>query len=435
MTVRFLILLLLISPVAFAQDDAWDESGDDSWDDNGDGWGDDEKAGLQWTGFIDGALGSRWDTDPQTGSKGTLREVRVRVETDWANDVLAIGFKGDAFYDDIIEEFDIEIRDLTLAFSPGKNLDVKLGRQVLTWGTGDLLFLNDLFPKDWVSFFAGRDIEYLKAPSNSARFNLYTSAVNVDFVWTPIFEPDNYLDGERFSFFSPLAGGKVAPDPPFSADEPKKDFKNGEFALRLFRTIKGTEYALYGYRGFFKQPLGLNDQLVPDFPPMTSLGASLRRSQWTGLFNTEVSYYFSRDDRSGTDPLVPNDQFRLLLGFEREAVSNFNVGVQYFLEWTQDHDELIDNSSMPEFEPDEYRHLFTTRLTYRAMMDKLIWSLFVFYSPSDKDYYLRPKLTYRRSDQWTFDAGLSLFGGDEEHTFFGQLDDNSNAYVRVRYNY
>jgi len=92
MAVRFLILLLFIGPAAFAQDDAWD----DSWDDNGDEWGDDEKAGLQWTGFIEGALGSRWDTDPQTGSKGTLREARVRVETDWANDVLAIGFKGDA---------------------------------------------------------------------------------------------------------------------------------------------------------------------------------------------------------------------------------------------------------------------------------------------------------------------------------------------------
>jgi len=428
--IRLFILLLLASPFAFAQDD--DDWGDEWGEDE---WGDDKNGGLQWTGFIEGALGSRWDTDPQTGSKGTLREVRVRIETDWANDALAIGFKGDVLYDDIVEEFDVDIRDLTLAFSPGTNLDVKLGRQVLTWGTSDLVFLNDLFPKDWVSFFAGRDTEYLKAPSNSARFSLYTSPVNIDFAWTPVFEPDNYLTGERFSFFSPFAGGKVAPDPPLSTDEPSKNFSNGEFALRLFRTINGTEYALYGYRGFFKQPLGINDQMMPDFPPMTSLGGSLRRSQWSGLFNAEVSYYFSRDDRSGSDPSVPNDQFRLLLGFEREAVTNFNIGVQYFLEWTQDHDELIKNSPTPQFEPDEYRHLFTTRLTYRAMMDKLIWSAFVFYSPSDKDYYVRPKLTWRHSDQWTFEGGLSLFGGADEHTFFGQLDDNSNAYARVRYNY
>ena len=427
MVVRFLILLLLISPLAFAQD----EDADD-WDDE---WTDDEQTSLQWAGFIEGALGSRWDTDPQTDSKGTLEEIRVRGEVDWANDMLAFGFKGDALFDVLLEEVVVEIRDLTLAFSPAKNLDMKLGRQVLTWGTGDLLFLNDLFPKDWVSFLAGRDDEYLKAPSNSVRISAYTKPVNIDFVWTPVFEADNYLNGERFSFFSPLAGGKVAPDPPLSGDDPTKNFENGEFSLRLFKTIRDTEYALYGYRGFFKQPVGLTDQLQPFFPPMTSIGGSLRRSQWSGLINAEVSYYFSRDDRSGTDPLVPNDQFRLLLGYEREAAKNFNIGFQYFLEWVQDYDELIDNSFSPEFEPDEYRHLFTTRLTYRAMMEKLIWSIFIFYSPSDNDYYMRPRLTYRYNDRWRFDGGINLFGGTDEHTFFGQLEDNSNAFVRARFSY
>ncbi len=426
-----LFILLLISPFVLAQDDAGDDDGGD-W---GDEWNETEKTGLQWTGFVEGGLGSRWDENPQVGRKGTLREIRARVETDWANDLLSVGFKGDALYDDIISEFDVEIRDLTLAFSAGKNLDIKLGRQVLTWGTGDLLFLNDLFPKDWASFFAGRDTEYLKAPSNSARFTLYTHRLNIDFAWTPVFDPDHFLTGERFSFFSPLAGRKVAPDPPLSADKPDRNFKNGEFALRLFKTFKETEYALYGYQGFFKQPFGINAQLMPFFPSMTSLGASLRRSQWSGLFNAEMSYYFSGDDRSGTDPLIPNDQFRLLLGFEREAVTNFNVGVQYYLEWTLDHDKLIENSLTPEFEPDEYRHLFTTRLTYRAMMDKLTWSLFIFYSPSDRDFYLRPKLTWRYSDQWTMVAGLSLLDGADTPTFFGQLDDNSNAYMRVRYNF
>lgn len=429
--IRLLILLLFFSPGAFARDaDGVDP--EDGWDDE---WSDEAETGLIWSGFVEGALGSRWDSDAQTGGKGTLREIRARLETDWANDSFAIGFKGEALYDDIIEEFDVEIRDLTVALSPTNSLDIKVGRQVLTWGTGDLLFLNDLFPKDWVSFFSGRDDEYLKAPSNSTRFNLYTKAVNFDFAWTPVFESDEFLTGERFSFFSPQAGGLVAPNPPLGADEPTKNFRNGEFALRLFRTFNGSEAALYAYRGFFKQPVGRDTQQVPVFPSLTALGASLRRSQWSGLVNVETSYYFSRDDRGGTKPTLPNDQLRLLVGFEREAVANFNVGVQYYLEWTQDHDGLITNSATPQFEPDEYRHLFTTRLTYRAMMDKLIWSLFVFWSPSDKDYYLRPKLTYRYSDQWVADFGISLFGGAEDQTFFGQFEDNSNAYARVRYNF
>ena len=102
---RILFLLLLIGPFVHAQDDGWDD----------DDWGAEDEASLQWTGFVEGGLGSRWDTDPQTGSKGTLREVRVRVETEWANDFLAVGFKGDALYDDIIEEFEVDIRDLMIA--------------------------------------------------------------------------------------------------------------------------------------------------------------------------------------------------------------------------------------------------------------------------------------------------------------------------------
>ena len=248
----------------------------------------------------------------------------------------------------------------------GESADVRVGRQVQTWGTGDLVFLNDLFPKDFVSFFAGRDDEYLKAPGNSVRLTWFSRPVNVDFVWTPVFAPDEYLTGERFAFFSPLAGSIVAPDPPLSAEEPDKDFSNGEFALRLFRTVEGREYALYAYRGFFKQPSALNDELEPAFAPLTSLGASVRQPLGKGVFNAEASWYFSRDDRSGSDPLVPNDQLRFLLGYEWEARPNFTVGLQYYLESTRNHGKLVANSPFSEFEPDQHRHLLTNRLTYRA---------------------------------------------------------------------
>ena len=68
-------------------------------------------------------------------------------------------------------------------------------------------------------------------------------------------------------------------------------------------------------------------------------------------------------------------------------------------------------------------------------MDRYTWSLFTFYSPSDEDYYLRPSLNYRHSDQWTFVFGGNVFGGNKPQTFFNQLQDASNFYLRVRYNY
>ena len=63
----------------------------------------------------------------------------------------------------------IDPREAWLSTQPLDFLDLKAGRQVVTWGTGDLLFINDLFPKDWQSFILGRDEEYLKAPSDTVK--------------------------------------------------------------------------------------------------------------------------------------------------------------------------------------------------------------------------------------------------------------------------
>ncbi len=423
------LLLLAAMGGVHAQDDGFD----DDW---GDDWGEeDTSTGLTWSGFVEGAGGSRWKTDPAVGRKTTLGDLRLRLETEWAPANIVFSFKGDVWYDGVTKDLNADFRELALAGSPVSSVDVKVGRQVLTWGTGDLVFLNDLFPKDWVSFFAGRDTEYLKAPSNTLRLTQFNSFMNVDFAWTPVFAPDEYLDGERFSFFSPMAGTIIAPDPPLSGDEPAAKFKNGEFALRLFRTIRGTEYALYGYQGFFKQPSDFSNPARPGFARLTSLGGSLRRSAWSGVLNFETSYYVSGDDRSGTNPAIPNSQLRFLTGFEREWITNFTVGLQYYLEWTQDHDALIANSPTPQFEPDEFRHVLTTRLTYRSLQDKLIWSLFAFWSPSDQDYFLLPSLTWRYSDAWSVTGGANLLGGDKPSTFFGQFRNNENAYLRVRYNF
>lgn len=413
-------LILLLSTVAFAQDDPWD----DDWE---------EESGAVWSGFLEAGLGSRLSDDPLVSGRNTLEDVRFRFESEWQPDRYKTTLKGDAGYDGIENEWFVDLRDLSVAFTLGENTDMAIGRQIQTWGTGDLVFLNDLFPKDFQSFFSGRDTEYLKAPGNAFRLTHFSPGVNVDFVWTPVFEHDIYLTGERYSFFSPLAGSNVAPK--FTAQEPKSTFSNGEFALRLFRTIEGREYALYAYRGFFKQPGALTPSLQPTFAPMSAMGASFRRPLGRGLFNTEMSYYDSRDDRSGNNALIPNNQLRLLAGYEWEARPNFTIGLQYYVEWTLRHDELVANSPFPEYEPDEFRHLLTNRLTYRAGMDKYNWSLFTFYSPSDSDFYLRPQFTYRHSDQWSLSAGGNLFGGNSQHTFFNQLQDAGNAYLRVRYSY
>lgn len=427
-------LLMAAGASAWGRDDPWGENGDDpfaeleeeNWEDPWATGG----GGLSWHGFVEGGVGARW-TDVNNLDRLTLGELRLRAETRYDHGSFRVDFKGDLAWDQVVEDLDGQLRELAFSFRPGARVDAKVGRQVLTWGTGDLLFLNDLFPKDFVSFFAGRDEEYLKSPSDTVRVSMFNPLVNVDLAYTPRFTPDEYLTGERFAFWNPALGAAAAPASPMKAEEPT----NGEFALRLFRTVGATEYALYGYLGRWKQPVGLDAGGNPRFPRLRSWGASVRTPFQKGLLHAETAYYDSRDDRDGDDPATPNSELRLLLGYEQELVRNFTAGTQLYTERVLQHGRLMANSPDPEHERDQWRTVATLRLSHRAMQDKLTSSLFMFVSPSDEDFYLRPSIAWRRDDHWLLAAGFNLFGGSEEHTFFGQLEDNSNGWLRLRYHY
>jgi hypothetical protein len=62
-------------------------------------------------------------------------------------------------------------------------------------------------------------------------------------------------------------------------------------------------------------------------------------------------------------------------------------------------------------------------------------SLFAFYSPSEDDAHLRPKAAYKLSDEILFTLGANVFLGAHDDTFFGQFEDNTNVYARVRYSF
>ncbi len=422
--------LLALSVVLLAAA-AGAESGEGLDDDWGDDWNGGSEA-LVWTGFLELAGGVRVDGAEPT--RATLAELRGRAETEWAADRWTASLKADAFRDEALNATELELRELAVQFPLGSALDVKVGRQVLTWGTGDLLFLNDLFPKDFESFFAGRDDEYLKAPSTAVRVTAYTDLVNIDLVWTPEFAPDTYLDGERFSFWNPAAGAIEVLDPPLSVARPE-GLDSGEVALRLFRRVRSTELALYAYHGYFKQPTAVNRRGRATFAPMQSAGLSVRRPFGAGILSAEGSWYESRDDGNGDDPNVPNSQGRWLLGYERELIPNLTGAVQYYGEHLHNRAALRAELPDPSTAPDRWRSLLTLRLSYRALRDNLTLGLFTFYSPSDDDYHLRPTASYRFSDAWQLSGGANLFGGSRSHTQFGQLEDNNNVYLRLRHYY
>jgi hypothetical protein len=390
-------------------------------------------------GFWEMRLGPRIVDDNDHSRDFTLGETRLQLESDpfWRG--MDFMFKVDFLYDAVLREALVNVREANVTFSPVDFMDVKVGRQILTWGTGDLVFLNDLFPKDYESFFIGRDVEYLKAPSDAAKFSFFTDVANVDLVYTPHFDPDNFVTGKRLSYFSPMLGARAGESMRVRADEPSGWFEDEEIALRVYRNVGSYELAGYGYHGFWKSPAGTDPAGGRSiFPPLDVWGGSVRGPIAGGIGNAEFAYYDSRDDQDGDDPMVRNSELRFLVGYSRDlprVAQDFTVGVQYYLEHMLDHGnyERTLPAGMPQ--ADENRHLFTLRLTKLLMNQDMRVELFTFWSPSDHDAYLRPYVSYDITDRWRIDGGANIFLGDEGHTQFGQLDRNNNIYAGLRYSF
>ncbi len=386
-------------------------------------------ADLPFHGFVEAAAGARVVNDDTTDDDFLLEEARFQVDILADTDAATLQFRADFVHDGVAEDSLVDVREANVALTPLDSLDLKVGRQVLTWGTGDLIFLNDLFPKDWQSFFIGRDDEYLKKPSDAVRGTWFGDWLTVDVAWMPVFEADGYISGERISYWNPLADRRFGPDDPaIDPDEPAKSWGNGTLAARLSGSVGQWETELYGFRGHWGQPKGFDqDRGTAYFPRLEAWGASARGSVLGGVANAEFSWYRSLDDLDGDDPTVPNSQVRALAGFGHELARDQTLSVQAYLERTLDFPDVGFT--------DQNRWWLTARYTGLFLQQNLTLSLFGFYSPTEDDAYLRPVASYKVSDEVLVTVGGNLFLGAHDDTFFGQFSDNTNMYGRVRYSF
>lgn len=385
-------------------------------------------------GFVQGNYSADTAMDNPDGGSFKLAEERLQLKLDASNDPFHVFVKGDAFYDHVDNSARLELREGYVDYTAEK-WDFRLGRQIITWGLGDLLFINDVFPKDYEAFFSGKPLEYLKKGVDGVKLGVYPGFASFDLVVVPFFEPNKFPNPNRFSLFNPLPGI------PQEEKEPSTNFENTEVVLRAYRDIAGFDAAVYFYRGFFRQPSMMPDNLMAptkltlSFPKLNVYGASLQGRALDGVLSLETGYYDSRQDRSGTNPMIPNSQLRYLIGYQRQLWEDFTVGLQYYGEYMLDYADYL--KTLPAGFPreSELHQLATVRLTQFLSHQTLRLSLFAFYSPSDDDYMLNPEVKYNFSDHVWAALGANVFGGRKRTSMFGQLEKDDNLYVQLRYEF
>jgi len=399
----------------------------------------DEK-NIEIHGFFMGNFSGRTNSQRPTGKEGRdfiLAEERLRLDVfGWSESIEASArIKGDLLYDQVAEEFDTDLREVYLDYTTG-NFDFRLGRQIVTWGVGDLLFINDVFPKDWVSFFSGRPLGYLKIGVDGIRTRYSSETLNMEMLVVPFFEPDNIPTAERFFLFDPFSNVTSR-----NVEEPETTLENSELALRIYKRIKAFDVSAYAYKGFWKTPSMQPDnatapsRVTTFYPDLCVYGLSAQGSMAQGILSVEAGYHHSREDEDGENPFIPNSQIRFLVGYQRQIWQDFTLGLQYYREIMEDYG-AYKNSLPAGFPPQEaYRDTLTLRMEQLLKHQTLKLSLFAFYSPVDADYLIQPAVSYKLSDNLSSTIGANIFGGKKSTTFLGQFDKNDNIHLSLRYDF
>ncbi len=387
-------------------------------------------------GFVKYSAGSRAVSSEDTTDELVLNEAVARLELTKVSDIGAFNLKTDFIWDEFLDKAELDIREASLTLFPSDWWELKIGRQILSWGTGDLVFANDLFPKDWKSFYFGKDEEYLNAPVTAVKLDLLAGFGDLTAVVVPKFTPDTYVDGERFSYWG--INGLTMDER--AVEKPDLALENAEYHVRFTKNLiyKVMELALYSYKGFFKQPQQANpEQETGIFHELAVYGFSIRVPSPVAVFDIESSYHDSLDDRDGTDAMVDNSMVKSIAGCTITLIRNLTIAVQYSFEWMQGYEaykESIQAIGQPALKK-EYQDRMTLRLTNLHKQEQLMLSLFGSYSPAEEDWYLRPDIMYNINAQIQFTLGANLFFGEHDYTSFGQFQENSNVYFRMQYSY
>lgn len=390
---------------------------------------------LSLHGFLQGNYSFNAGESNPDGGRYKWAEERGQIKAEWSTESVRIFIKTDLSYDHIDSGGDAEFREGYIDLS-GPNWDMRVGRQIITWGIGDLIFINDIFPKDYEAFFSGRPMEYLKKGVDGVKAGLYPGFASIEVVAIPYFEPNNLPDPEIFHMFDPMAAvtDRVESKP---ASKPA----NTELALRVYRDIRGFDTSLYIYRGFYRNPSMRPDSIiVPSriemvYPEISVYGLSIEKGALGGVIGIEAGFYDSMEDRKGDDPMTPNSRTRFLVSYQRQLLKDLILGLQYLGEYMHDYSEY--EKTLPPGFPKEEKimQLASMRLTYLLLHQNLRLSWFSFWSPSDEDYLLNPEVRYNFSDHVWGAAGANIFGGKKDTTQFGSLGSNDNVYVQVRYEF
>lgn len=336
------------------------------------------------------------------------------------------------------------------------NFDLRLGKQIYSWGRAD-----GFNPTDNLSAWDYSDVldtEDEKIGQISARLDYYLDDWTIEAVLVPSFTPSKMpLPGSRW--FEGLA--EYMPNPYFDlsgvptlqlkyktapAVLPAGGIRSWQYALQAGSSWLGWDFSLSWFDGFDDLPVfgitivadsslrSATIVLTPRYNRRRALGADLATALGPLGLRAEAAYYLT-EDWQGRDDLVDDPYLQYVIGVDytlRRLIAGQDMFV--LLQWVQEIQIPRRNTLYSLY---DLNHVFRKSLLFKADLNLGAFSRFTFegaYNIYGGDWWLRPGLDWGLADGIHLLVQADVMGGPQD-SFFGLYDQNNRGQLRLKYSF
>ncbi len=323
-----------------------------------------------------------------------------------------------------------------------KDFDLRIGKQQVVWGKADGVFITDIVSPLNLTEFLLPDFDEIRTGIIAAKFDYYIGNGTFEAIFIPQFTPTVRPPSGSIWYIEP-----DFPAPPtfdWSKSTINPSLENSEFFLKYSAMTSKIDFDIMGGYTWDDNP-AMHVQKEFDMssgsPVLTGLTITPQHHRLTvagGSFSTEIKgfifrgegayyngKYFQTEDPMAADALIQKDYLNYVFGLDF-SIGGVKLSGQFIQKYILDHhDKMVENKT---------NNTATALARYDALRETLHFELFSYIGLSKGDALIRPKITYDFDDSFSILLGSNIFVGDRNGQF-GQYQDNSMVYAKIKYNF
>jgi len=350
---------------------------------------------------------------------------------------LAYGMKdSETFSDEVLSELEkeAELREIYLEGSPFGSLDVKLGKQIVSWGVANSLRVVDVLNPTDDREFGMTDLEDIRLPIAMTKLDYYLGNLKLEAVAAHQIE---------FNKSAPFGSDFNPSTQKINEVIPESSAENTEYGLALIGTFSGWDASLHWAQYFddtahfkitkvtFIPGLGAVPTLEQRHSRLTMGGATLSIPSGNFIWKAEAAKLQGMEFALVTDKTFSRTD--VLVGSEYSGWSDTSLTLEFGVQHLNDFDVKLEESPDSQLED---RIATTVSFMQDYINQTLHLSLVgMMIGKSGQDGGLnRMSLEYDVMDAFSVTGGAMLYQPGE-NAYFQSLNENDRIFFEARYSF